>query len=56
MPATSDTPMPILSAGATTQQYEELMQVGSRDFLTEPIRVDKHLQIVDHYLGDKLPE
>jgi signal transduction histidine kinase/CheY-like chemotaxis protein len=52
-PATSDIPVAILSADATSAQIERLRMLGAQHYLTKPIDVGSLLVVLDALVGDK---
>jgi CheY-like chemotaxis protein len=50
-PATSSTPIAMISADATPGQIERLMAAGANAYFTKPLDVKAILQYVDQVLG-----
>ena len=50
-PATSAIPVVIVSADASAQKVELLMNAGARDYLAKPLDVISFLEVVDEWLG-----
>ena len=46
-------PVVILSADATSQQIEKLMNSGARDYLTKPLDIHMFLHVVDEWMTEK---
>jgi len=44
-------PVIIISADATPQQIEKLMDAGASDYLTKPLDIEMFLQVVDEWTG-----
>jgi PAS domain S-box-containing protein len=54
-PATAEVPIVVISADATGGQRARLVEQGASDFITKPFDVDRLLQIVDDYCGERVP-
>lgn len=50
-PDTRDIPIVILSADASPEGYEELLEAGARAYLTKPIDVDRFVRLIDEALA-----
>jgi CheY-like chemotaxis protein len=46
-------PVVIISADATTRQFERLQAAGARDYLTKPLDVKHFLKVLDDILYDR---
>jgi CheY-like chemotaxis protein len=43
-------PVIVISADATAQQMDRVLEAGAKDYLTKPIDVDHFLRVVDRFL------